>query len=321
MKKYIIFFLLFIQILHSQDLNNETKYTVSQNYIYLAKLELANNNFPKSHDYFSKAFRYHQAQDSYQILDAAASALHINNEELFSKYVTESIVSFKAPLDFILEYDKFKSFKNNAFLKSLPDNYDKLLSEYYVNKKDLPALIETYILVEKDQIARQLTTDFEAEVKSSQTKIDKKIFNKIMEKADKENAEKLISITKKYGYQDYGWLILWHHRTTFNDQNDPFWQYFKSVINDEIKKGNLHKSYLATFADVNKSIWDQKQVYGTLFQFPIDNVKDVDTLRESVGLPPLLYDNIVYGKPLPDDYKLSESDLKNMLLKRVAKYK
>ncbi|MDR2238809.1 MAG: hypothetical protein LBE92_22060 [Chryseobacterium sp.] len=321
MKKYTIIFLLFcLQALRSQGLSNETRYTTSQNYIYLAKLELANNNFTKSHDYFSKAFTYHQAQDSDQLLDAAASALHINNEELFKKYIIESIVSFKAPLDFILEYDKFSSFKNHSFLKSLPDNYDKLLSQYYISKKDLPAFIETSILVEKDQIARQMINDFEAEVKSSPTKIDKKVFGKIMEKADNENAEKLISITKKYGFQDYGWLILWHHRITFNDQNDSFWQYFKPVIDDEIKKGNLHKSYLATFADVNKTIWDQKQIYGTLFQYPIDNIKDVDALRESVGLPPLLYDKIVYGKPLPDEYKLTESELKKMLLKRVAQY-
>lgn len=321
MKNYlIIIFLLFLHIVHSQDLNSEDKYTISQNYIYLAELELASKNFSKSNEYFSKAFKYHQAMDSYQILDAAASALHTNNEELFKKYVIESIVDFKAPLDFILEYDKFVDYKNNSFFKSIPNNYDKFLNQYYTNKKNLSAFIETSILVEKDQVARQLINDFETELNSSQSKINKEAFNKILEKTDNDNAENLISITKKYGFQDYSWLILWHHRITFNDQNDKFWQYFKPVINEEIKKGNLHKSYLASFTDVNESILNNKQVYGTLYQYPIDNIKDIDILRESVGLPPLLYDKIVYGRTLPDSYKLSETELKKILLQRVSKY-
>lgn len=321
MKNYLtIIFILFLQIVHSQDLNSEEKYTISQNYIYLAELELAGKNFSKSNEYFSKAFKYHQAMDSYQMVDAAAAALHINNQELFKKYIIESITNFKAPLDFILEYDKFIDYKNNSFFKSLPDNYEKFLNQYYVNKKDLPAFIETSILVEKDQIARELISDFETELSSSQSKTNKEAFNKILEKTDNDNAEKLIFLTKKYGFQDYSWVILWHHRLTFNDQNDKFWQYFKPVINDEIKKGNLHKSYLATFTDVNESIYNKKQVYGTLYQYPIDNVKDIDALRESVGLPPLLYDKIVYDRALSDSYKLSENELKKILLQRVAKY-
>lgn len=321
MKKHlIIFFLLFLQIVQSQELDAKSKYTISQNYVYLAELELANKNYSKSNEYFSKSLQYHEAMDSNQLLDAAACALHLNNEELFKKYVVQSITEYKAPLDFILEYDKFIDYKNNDFFKSLPGDYDKFLHQYYVNRKDLPAYIETSILVEKDQIVRHLIDDFRAEINTSQSKINKEVYNKMLQKTDDDNAQKLIDITKKYGFQDYSWLILWHHRITFNNSNDPFWQFFKPIIDDEIKKGNLHKSYFASFVDVNESIWNQKQVYGTLFQYPIADIKNVDALRESVGLPPLLYDKIVYGKPLPDDYKLSEDELKKMLLKRVAKY-
>lgn len=319
-KNLLIFLILFLQIVNGQDLDAESKFTVSQNYVYLAKLELTSKNFPKANEYFSKAFKLHDALDSYQVLDAAASALQVNNQELFKKYVTESITQYKAPLDFILEYDKFANYKNNEFLKSLPADYERLLNQYYTNKKDLAAFIEVSVLVEKDQIARQLINDFRDELKSSQAKINKEAFDKVMKKADDENAQKLIDLTKKYGFQDYSWLILWHHRISFNDENDTFWQYFKPVIKEEIKKGNLHRSYLASFADVNETIWKEKQIYGTLFQYPIANVKDVDRLRDSVGLPPLLYDQIIFGKPLPDEYKLTESQLKKILLQKVAKY-
>lgn len=319
-KNLLIFLIFFLQIVNGQDLDAESKFTVSQNYVCLARLELSNKNFLKANEYFSKAFTFHDALDSYQVLDAAASALQVNNQELFKKYVTESITQYKAPLDFILEYDKFANHKNNAFLKSLPDDYERLLNQYYINKKDLTAFIEISVLVEKDQIARQLIDYFENELRSSQTKVNKEVFNKILENTDNDNAQKLIDLTKKYGFQDYSWLILWHHRISFNDENDTFWQYFKSVIKKEIKKGNLHKSYLASFADVNETIWKEKQIYGTLFQYPIENVKDVDRLRDSVGLPPLLYDQIIFGKPLPDEYKLTESELKKILLQKVAKY-
>lgn len=316
MKKYVLIFLaFFLQIVKAQDLDAESKFTVSQNYVCLARLELHSKNFSKANEYFSKAFKLHDALDSYQVLDAAASALQVNNKELFKKYVTESITHYKAPLDFILEYDKFVNYKNNDFLKSLASNYDQLLNQYYTNKKDLAAFIEVSVLVEKDQVARQLINDFQDEYKSSQTKINKEAFDKMLKKTDDENVRKLIDLTKKYGFQDYSWLILWHHRISFNDENDTFWQYFKSVIKEEIKKGNLHKSYLASFADVNETIWKEKQIYGTLFQYPIANVKDVDSLRDSVGLPPLLYDQIIFGKPLPDEYKLSESELKKNTFK------
>ena len=321
MKSYtLIFFSLFIQIIHSQEINVESRFTISQNYIYLAELEFANANFPKSNEYFSKAFKYHQALDSYQMLDAAACALHINNDKLFKKYVVKAIVEFKAPIDFILEYDKFKDYKNNEFLKSLINNYDYYLNQYYANYDNLSALMQVSSLVEKDQITRQLIEDIKNENNSSQTEIDKNISNKILEKTDDYIAQKLIAITQKYGFQKYSWIILWHHRITYNDQSDKFWQYFKPIISSEIKKGRLHKSYLASFIDVNESIWNQKQIYGTLFQYPIDNIKDIDFLRESVGLPPLLYDKIIYGRSLPDYYKLSNIELKKMLMENVGKY-
>lgn len=317
-----ILFLFCFQFLFSQNISPQEKFTASQNYIYLAKFELYKKDYKKSSILFKKAFNFHSADDSYDLLDAAASALYNGENDLSEKYIIEAITDHKAPLEFIMGYKKFESFKNNSFFKELPNQYDAYFNGFYAKRKNLQAYLDADLLMEKDQMIRNIISDLDNN--AEETKVTKKLIYNELDKVDEKNAQELIELTKKYGYQDRAWVLLWHHRDELNDEKSNFWQFFKPVINQEIKDGKLHKSFFASFEDDNYMTFHQKQKYGLFPQMymenPIADIKNVDQLREDVGLPPLSFDIIVNGYPVSDGYKMSEADLRKELERRVSKY-
>jgi len=318
-----LLFLFCFQFLLSQNISPEEKFTAYQNYINLAKFEFYKKDYKKSGILFKKAFSFHSADDSYDLLDAAASALYNGENDLAEKYIAESITDHRAPLEFIMGYEKLKNYENSSFLKELPDLYDAYFNAFYAKRKNLQAYLAADLLMEKDQMIRNLITDLDNNPEETQT--TKKLIYQELDRTDEKNAQELIELTKKYGYQDRAWLLLWHHRgQKYENTSSPFWQFFKPVIEKEIKEGRLHKSFFAPFEEENYADLHQKQKYGLFPQMymenPIDDLKNVDKLREEAGLPPLSFDIIVKGYPQPDGYNASESDLRKELERRVSKY-
>lgn len=317
-----ILFLFCFQFLFSQNISPEEKFTASKNYIYLAKFEFYKKDYKKASALFKKAFSYHVADDSYDLLDAAANSLYNGDNDLAEKYIVEAITDHKAPLEFIIDYKKFESYKNNSFFKELPNKYNTYFNGFYAKRKNLKAYLAADLLMEKDQMIRHIITDLDNNAES--TPATRKLIYNEMDIVDERNAQELIELTKKYGYQDRAWLLLWHHRLQFNDENSPFWQFFKPVIEKEIKEGRLHKSFFVSFEEDNYTDLHQKQKYGLFPQmymsYPIADIKNIDRLREDAGLPPLSFEIIVNGYPPVDGYKISEADLQKELERRVAKY-
>ncbi len=110
-----ILFLFCFQFLFSQNISPEEKFTASKNYIYLAKFEFYKKDYKKASALFKKAFSYHVAEDSYDLLDAAANSLYNGDNDLAEKYIVEAITDHKAPLEFIIDYKKFESYKKQFF--------------------------------------------------------------------------------------------------------------------------------------------------------------------------------------------------------------
>jgi hypothetical protein len=237
--------------------------------------------------------------------------------------VIESITKYAAPKDFVLEYDKYKDYNSDLIFKEIEKNYEFYINEYFRNLKNPNAYFNIQKLAEKDQNIRNISNDIQKRIT-----LDKKhtwklysIFNKKMIEVDFETTNSLIELTKKYGYEDRAWLILWHQRgQDYKDGNTKFWKYFKPLIEKEIQNGKLHESFFGQFDDENE-LRNGKQIYGYyLFQVqmcPIVDIKNVDYRRKQIGLPPLLYDNLIYGMSLPQEYSLTEKELYEELLSRI----
>ena len=323
MKYTIGLFLLFttFSVIFSQT--PKEKFSLSQNYIYLANLDYHNKDYKLATSRFKKAFKIHQADGSYDILNAAASAFKSGDTKFARKMIIESIVKFAAPKNFVLTYDKYQDFRKDPIFTEIENNYTFYIDEYYRNLKNPSVYFEVQQLVEKDQDIRNLSNDIEGKF-SFEKPIKMKIsdvFNSKMNEVDSMTTQRLMEITREYGYQPRAWLILWHQRgQEYKDGNTKFWKFFKLVIQKEIENGNLHESFFGQFDDENE-LRHGKQIYGYYLMqsemYPIIDIKNVDKRRKEIGLPPLLYDNLIYGMPLPKEYLHSKDELYRELLSRI----
>ncbi|AYN00933.1 hypothetical protein [Chryseobacterium sp. 3008163] len=325
MKFFTLIFLLKIILVFSQT--SEEKYILSKNFIYLAKMDAYKKDYQSSNNRYGKAFKLHKVEDSNDLLDAASVAFEINNRKLAKEYIVEAIVGYNAPKEFVLEYKGLQKFKKDQIFTDIEVNYENYVEEYYKSKKSIAAYIEVEKLIEKDQNIRNLhiniTKKLPRNIKDKK-RLDS-IFNQQMIEVDSITTNSLIEITKKYGYQDKGWIILWHQRgQEYKNENSKFWKFFKPLIKKEIENGNLHKSFFAMFDDEYEIINSGKQVYGTYSDYfevyPIKDISGIDARLKQIGFPPLLYDKLIYGKKLPEGYTLTEDQLYQELLSRVKGY-
>ena len=298
-------------------------FTLSQNYIYLANLDYHNKNYKLATKRFKEGFKIHRAENSYDILNAAASGFKSGDKKFARKMIVESITKFGAPKDFVTEYEKYTEYEKDQIFEEIKINYDFYINEYYRNLKNPTIYFEVQKLCEKDQNIRNLIIDIQGKItvdKATSRKIDL-VFSEMMNEVDSITTHSLIEITKLHGYQERSWIILWHQRgQEYKEGKSEFWKFFKPIIENEINAGNLHESFFGRFDDEFETR-NGKQIYGFYSNqvqiHPIVDIENVDKRRKQIGLPPLLYDKLIYGTPLPIEYKLSNDELYKDLLNRI----
>lgn len=344
MKKYI-FLLTFLLSFYCFCQNNRDK----RNYlVYAAQVSLYDKDYKHSLDYFVKAFKYASPQTSYELLDAASVALKLNKIKIAETYLKESITKYKTPLELINTHAKLLPYRNSQSIKKINILYNKLLKEYYFQLSSISAYLQVEQLSAKDQYVRSLPNYY---LGISDEKAGEMLFKyidavnkkdtlgikeygkyvnfkdknleylrfKLEENTDSLNIKEYIDITKKYGYLENGWTLLWHHRLTFGE-NNFVWNFFKPYITSEIEKGNMERDFFAAFEDNYSLAKNGTQKYGTLAQFeisPVENIKDVDLIREKIGLPPLYYDKIIYDIDLPKEYIINEEKFRESIFSKI----
>ncbi|MEB8346886.1 hypothetical protein OO010_12560 [Flavobacteriaceae bacterium KMM 6898] len=223
---------------------------------------------------------------------AAAAALKLGDTSLAKETIISSIVNTDASKEYFLSFKEFDSFRSLTLFNEISDSYEDYRNEYFKkgNNPNLNKVMDS--LLKEDQAIRN-TKDSTINMREKDSLI----------------ILKLIDLTKKHGWQNKAWLLLWHQRDTFKEKN-YVWNYFYPLINEEIEKGNIRKGFWSNFEDQNSIMEDGTQIFGTYMQqfdlFPLRDVTNIDKLRDSIGLPPLWYFNKVYGYPLPQGYKASK---------------
>lgn len=299
MKKLILIFFLFIyQFIFCQNIFK------SQKKIYLAEYYVHLKNDRKALDCYLEAINLNTKTNSYDYLKAASLAFKLNKKEIAKELLAKSITQQLAPKDFIRDFKNLQPYRDYREMKDVLSDYDSLENQYYRELKNPAAYMEIQELIAKDQLIRQ----------------EDKVFGELSNKIDSANITRLIELTKKYGWEDRAWLLLWHQRGSSQD-NEFVWNFFIPFIKKEIEKDNVNKDFFVEFEEFDNAIENlpNKSNKGAIYTLGglgsvgsnhyID-IKNLDKRRKSVGLPPLYFEHFLYDTESPKDY---EYDPKNLL--------
>ena len=297
----ISIFLLFL--LYSCSSEPKSKVELFDKYIWMAMLDYKFKDYESALENFEMAFSTFKDDNSTYYFYAIAAAIKLDNYTKARNLIENAIINTSVSKEYFNSFEEFHKYKNTSDFTAFNAYFEKL----YENEKQKEIAPEIKLLdslINLDQIVRTQRRSLQ-EIKL----------------VDSINVRKLMKITNLHGWQDKGWIILWHQRTTFKD-NNWIWNYFRPRINEEIRKGNLRKSYWAIFEDQNSVITRKQQIYGSylsnLKDYPIQDIDSVDIRRQRLGLPPLWYLNVVYDSELPEGYTKSETfPFLNKYLKRL----
>lgn len=283
-----ITYLIFFFILYSCS-DSKTDFEKYNELDQKAMLKFKDSEYEKALENFEKAINLKPKQNASVYFYASASALNLGELEKAKQLLIASIHNTNASKSYFLNFDEFDNFRSEKLFSDIESDYENHISVFYNKLENLKIYKEIDSLVNLDQ-----------EIRSSGIDKNEKV------KIDSSNIKRLIEITEKYGWQDKGWLILWHQRDTYG-QDNYVWNFFKPHIDEQISKGNMEKDFWVMFEEEKSIRQNKEQIYGMYWNnfddYPIKDINNVDKRRAEFGLPPLWYMERVYGVELPAEYR------------------
>jgi tetratricopeptide (TPR) repeat protein len=301
----------------------KSKFEKYDEFVWNAMIQFKNKDYENSLKNFKKAFKVIPNEYENDYFYAAAAALHLNKEIESERLIVESIKEMNTSKTYFLNFKEFDPFRSKKLFEKILDKYGKYQSIFFKNLSNPKIYKEIDSLLLEDQKVRLNGGD---------------IIN-----IDTQNINRLIEITKKYGWQGRGgWTVLWHHRgeygqneRTYANKNmidsliavgkipkdfwtsnevekwerdkNNIWSFFKPYIDAQIAKDKMRKKFWARFEDEKSIMIKKTQIYGTFWsqleEFPIEDIENVDKRRSLVGMPPLWYISKTCEFKLPDGYK------------------
>ncbi|MFL9833223.1 tetratricopeptide repeat protein [Chryseobacterium terrae] len=277
----------------------------SQKQIYLAEYYTHLKNDKKALDCYLKAINFNSKTNSYDYLKAASIAFKLKKNKTAKELLTQSITKQLAPFDFLKEFENLQPYKDSKEMKEVLAQYDDLENQYFRELKHPKAYMEIQNLIATDQLIRK----------------EQNVFLELTDKVDSENIAALIELTKKFGWEDRAWMLLWHHRG-YSDEQKFVWDFFKPYLENEIKKDNVNKDFFVDFEEFENSMNDikNKTSSGSIYTLntlgnmnnyiSFFDIKNLDKRRKSVGLPPLYFEYFLNNiSKLPEGYEYNPENL------------
>lgn len=257
--------------------------------VWSAMLQFRKKEYQKSLENFRKALNVLPNESGNDYFFAAASALQLDKPIVAKELIVQSIIHTSTNKEYFLHFYHFNAFRGHRIFSEIEKNYDHYIAEFYKNLKYPKIYLEVDSLVKVDQHDRMHESDLS-----------------IIARHDSLNIERLVEITKEYGWFENGWILLWHQRSTYGESN-YVWDFFKPFIDRQIEKGIIRKEIWARYEEQRSVTLYGKQIYGfysTQFdEYPVVDVENLDKRRAKFGLPPFWYLHEVYDKPVPEGYK------------------
>jgi tetratricopeptide (TPR) repeat protein len=249
------------------------------------------NNLRKDGNYEQAIVKYQNALEilipnsSTPFFNLAECALKLDNLTLTDEWIRKGVSVGGAPKSYLENYKVFTDIKNHEFYKKIVLDYNQLRQKYFSSIDDIDLYLEIEELTSRDQFVRKTgmyldgyseidyqnagDAFFKAKRENDTVKakeLEKIVFHKtkdkykettskLMQKVDSLNIARLMEISKKHGWQERAWVILWHQRGTYGEDN-YIWNYFKSLIDKEISEGKLSRNFWNPF-DKHKEMMEQ----------------------------------------------------------------
>ncbi len=265
----------------------QTKYDTYEKHIRDADSLMNVGDYKNAIYNYLTALEYINDYSGTPYFNAAECALKLNNEKLAEKFIRKGITIGGAKLGYLLNYNGFNKYKEASFFTSVLNDYNSLRQNYFSTIENIDLYLEITKLINRDQFVRkvdlflqgyseidfQKSKDNYEKAKQKNDSISMKkykailflknrkeneiILNELKERVDSLNIARLMELTKKYGWQDRAFILLWHQRDTFGE-NNYIWNYFIPLINKEIEIGNESRSFWKPFEWYKKIINSDK---------------------------------------------------------------
>ncbi len=255
------------------------------------------NHYRGIEDFGQAIVKYHEAlqiltpNSSTPFFNLAECALHFENTTLANEWIRKGISQGGAQIEYLKKYKGFENIQEKEFFKAIISDYNSLRKQYFFSIEDIDIYLEIEELINRDQFVRKIDdyigerteediektmSDLQEAKNNNDTvaakKFQKLLFpkpnkkyrelkNELMKKVDSLNVERLIQITKEHGWQGRAWLILWHQRGNYGEDN-YVWNYFQPLINKEIEEGKISRSFWSPFEQFKEMMKNGN--YGTI---------------------------------------------------------
>ena len=308
MKTILLIPILFLSVILNAQINYEKQNSLLLS-AYRAK---ATKNYQTALNFYNEAHEIKKLNSISEYLSAAICAAETKIKTSCENWLKALIMDKNASSKTILSFSKNEIYQESA--NKILIDHESLSDVFFAKKKNLTVYVDMQHLVNRDQFARKLSDyhlgisekdqekafdGFLAAQKANDTIAQKKYKNilwpkvskahndyndKIIRYTDSLNIVELIVITKKHGWQEEAHILLWHQRGSYGE-NNWIWNYFKPLINNEIKVGTIAPSFWAMFEDFKSIRENGKAIYG--YHPGKVNEETVNKKRKTIGLPEL----------------------------------
>jgi len=296
----------------STILNTQIDYEKQNTLLLSAYRAKATKDYDTALKLYDEALEIKQLNSISEYLFAAICAAEIERNTSCENWIKAAITDENVTSKTILSFSKNEIYQESA--QKVLANHEALSNMFFSKKKNIAAYLEIQKLVIRDKLARKLNDYYSgisqkdqeeafdgylAAQKENDTialiKYKNILWPKISEEhdayedaiiryTDSLNITKLINITKTHGWQEEAHILLWHQRGTYGDTN-WVWNYFKPLIDTEIKAGTVAPFFWAMFEDFKSIIENGETIYG--YHPGKVNNGTVNAKRKSIGLPEL----------------------------------
>ena len=297
MKKTLLLLLIISSFSYGQ-----TKYDTHDGLISEANNLRKDGNCEKAIAKYQNALEILIPNSSTPFFNLAECALKLENEKLADEWIRKGIAEGGAQMEYLRKYEGFIEIQNEEFYQTIIKDYNSLRQKYFSSLNNIDIYLEIEELTARDQFARKVDDyisdrtkiDMDAAFKGfadaqknndtiakkkyqnlifpKPNKENEKLQQKLMRKIDSLNIDRLMEITKEYGWQERAWLILWHQRGN-HDEDNYVWNYFRPLINKEIEEGKISRSFWQPF-DQEKERMNEIMKSGNKKTIIIENKKE-----------------------------------------------